>query len=260
MTLPSEDDPDLGPAKSFLEHLDDLRRALVWSALAVAAGMVAAGFCVPRIFVLLKAPLAAAGQDPDTFLVPLELTGGVSVAMQAILWGGILFSAPFVLAAIAWFVFPGLTRPERRAVTGGVCFAACLFITGVVLGYLLALPPGIRMMLWFYDWLGFPVKFVTLTSYVGFCMKLLLAFGLAFELPVVVLVLGHLGIVSSDQLRDKRRHAIVVVLILAAVITPTQDPITQLLLAGPLIALYELCVWLVWAKERRMARPAARQT
>lgn len=251
MTAPADEDQDPGALKSFLEHLDDLRRMLVWSAFALLAGMIVAAFLVPQIFGLLKIPLAKAGQNPETFLVPMELTGGVSVAMQAILWGGLLFSAPVILGCVAWFVYPGLTRAERRAVTGGLLFAAFLFATGVVLGYTLALPPGIRMMLWVYDWMGFPVRFITLTSYVGFCLKLLLAFGLTFELPVVVLVLGHLGIVTSAQLRDKRRHAIVVVLVLAAVITPTQDPITQLLLAVPLIALYELCVWMVWAKERR---------
>ncbi len=250
MTLPGEEQ-EPGLIKPFIEHLEDLRRVLFWSAGCLVCGMAAAAFLVPRIFAWLKLPLARAGRDPETLLVAMDMTGGVSAAMQTMFWGGLLFSAPLILAAIAWFVFPGLTRRERRAVTCGLVLAAILFVGGVLLGYFLALPPGIRMMLWFYEWMGFPVKFITLDSYVGFVLKLLLAFGCTFELPIVLLVLGHLGLVTSGQLRDKRRHAIVIILVIAMVITPTQDPITQLLLSVPLIALYELCIWMIWAAERR---------
>jgi sec-independent protein translocase protein TatC len=252
VTLPGEEPgQEQGLIKPFLGHLDDLRRVLVWSAGALFCGMVAAVFLVPRMFALLKLPLVKAGRDPETLLVAMDMTGGVSAAMQAVFWGGLLFSAPFILGCIAWFIFPGLTARERRAVTGGLVFAAILFIFGVLLGYFLALPPGIQMMLWVYEWMGFPIKFISLTSYVGFVLKLLLAFGLTFELPIVLLVLGHLGMVTSAQLRDKRRHAIVIILVIAMVITPTQDPVTQLLLSVPLVALYELCIWLIWAAERR---------
>lgn len=254
MTLPGEEQ-EPGLIKPFLGHLEDLRRVLICSAASLLCGMVAAAFLIPRFFALLKIPLAKAGRDPETLLVAMDMTGGVSAAMQTMLWGGLLLSAPFILGSIAWFVFPGLTRRERRAVAGGLLLAAVLFAIGVLLGYFLALPPGIRMMLWFYEWMGFPVKFITLTSYVGFVLKLLLAFGLTFELPIVLLVLGRLGIVTSTQLRSKRRHAIVIILVLAAVITPTQDPITQLLLSVPLAALYELCIWMIWAEERRKKAP-----
>ncbi len=250
MTLPGEEQ-EQGLIKPFLDHLEDLRRVLIWSAGSLLGGMIAAALLVPRIFALLKVPLAKAGRDPEALLVAIDMTGGVSAAMQTVFWGGLLFSAPLILGFVAWFVFPGLTRRERRAVTGGLVLAAILFIVGVLLGYFLALPPGIRMMFWVYEWMGFPVKFITLGSYVSFVLKLLLAFGLTFEIPIVLLVLGHLGMVTSAQLRDKRRHAIVIILVIAMVITPTQDPVTQLLLSVPLVALYELCIWLIWAKERR---------
>lgn len=252
MTAPADDNaPDQGPAKTFVEHLEDLRTMLLWSGGALLAGMVAVALLIPRIVTLLKAPLAKAGRDPATFLVAMDMTGGVSLAMQTMFWGGLILSAPLIVGAVAWFVFPGLRSSERRAVKGGLLLAAVLFAAGVLLGYFLALPPGIRMMLWFYDWMGISIPFVSLVSYAGFVLKLLLAFGLTFELPVVLLVLGHLGIVTSAQLRGKRRHAIVTVLVIAMVITPTQDPVTQLLLSVPLVALYEMCIWLIWARERR---------
>ncbi|MEI6167378.1 MAG: twin-arginine translocase subunit TatC [bacterium] len=241
--------PQEETAKPFLQHLDDLRKALIWSAVAVFAGMGVACAFAPLFFRILKRPLIGVVADPDAFIRTLDVTGGLSVAMQTIVWGGLLFSAPVILFSICWFVFPGLTRRERRALLGGLLFAACLFIGGVTLCYFLALGPALAMMLWVNDWLGIRVDYVTVTSYTGFVLKLMLSFGLTFELPVILLVLGQLGIINAGQLRNKRRHAIIIILILAAIITPTQDPFSQLILAGPLIALYELCIWLIWFRE-----------
>ena len=235
--------------KPFLQHLDDLRRALVWSIGALLAGMALAAWFAPRIFVLLKAPLKGVVANPDTFIRTLDVTGGMDVAMQTVFWGGLLISSPAILFAVCWLVFPGLTPRERRVILGGLLFAAGLFAAGVILCYVMALGPTIRIMLWFNEWLGIPVEYFTVTSYVGFVMKLLLSFGLTFELPIVLLVLGHLGIIHSDQLRGKRRHAIIIILIIAAVVTPTQDPFSQLVLAVPLIVLYELCIWMIKARE-----------
>lgn len=237
--------------KPFLIHLEDLRRALIWSAAALLAGMAAACTMAPALFKILKAPLKGIVPNPDTFVRTLDVTGGMTVAMQTILWGGLLISAPVIVFSLCWFVFPGLTRRERRALLGGLLFAALLFVTGVLMCYFMALGPALEIMLWFNSWMGIGIEYFTVTSYIGFVLKLLLSFGLTFELPVVILILGQLGIINSRHLRDKRRHAIIIILILAAIITPTQDPFSQLLLAVPLVGLYELCLWLIWARERR---------
>jgi sec-independent protein translocase protein TatC len=237
--------------KPFLKHLEDLRRALIWSALALLIGMGTACYFAPTFFKILKAPLKGVVPNPDTFIRTLDVTGGMTVALQTIVWGGALFSAPVILFAVCWFVFPGLTRRERRTLLGGLLFAAFLFIAGVLMCYFLALGPALEIMLWFNSWMGIDIEYFTVTSYIGFVLKLLLSFGLTFELPVVLLVLGQLGIIHSRQLRNKRRHAIVIILVLAAIITPTQDPFSQLILAIPLIALYELCVWMIWVKEKQ---------
>lgn len=238
-------------AKPFLQHLEDLRRALIWSAVAVFVGMGAACAFAPWFFKILKRPLIGVVADPDSFLQPFDVTGGLSVAMQTIFWGGLLFSAPAILFSICWFIFPGLTPRERRALLGGLLFAALLFISGVILCYFMALGPALAMMLWVNDWLGIHAQYFSVTSYIGFVLKLMLSFGLTFELPVILLILGQLGIINSRQLREKRRYAIIIILILAAIITPTQDPFSQLILAIPLITLYELCIWLIWFREER---------
>lgn len=245
--------PDASPeetTKPFLQHLEDLRLALIWSAVAIAAGMGVACAFAPGLFKILKRPLTGVVANPDTFLQSLDVTGGLSVAMQTIVWGGLLFSTPAILASICWFIFPGLTRRERRLLLGGLFFAALLFIGGVALCYFLALGPALAMMLWINEWLGIRVEYFTVTSYIGFVLKLMLGFGLTFELPLVLLILGQLGVINAGQLRNKRRHAIVIILILAAIITPTQDPFSQMILAGPLIALYEICIWLLWFREQ----------
>ncbi len=251
MTLPDDDSFLAKPVQPFLQHLEDLRQALIWSVTALLVGMGIACVFAPALFRILKAPLNGVVPNPDTFIRTLDVTGGISVAMQTIFWSGVLFSAPVILFSICWFVFPGLTRRERRALLGGLLFSAILFISGVLLCYFTALGPALKIMLWFNTWLGIGVEFFTVTSYTGFVLKLLLSFGLAFELPVVLLVLGRLGIINSGHLRRWRRHSIVIILILAAIITPTQDPLSQLILAVPLIALYELCVWMMWARERK---------
>jgi len=117
------------------------------------------------------------------------------------------------------------------------------------MGYFVTMPVALRMMFRINAWMRVSCEFVELSDYVSFVLRLLIAFGLAFELPVVVVVLGSIGVVSSDQLRAKRRHVIVGLLIAAMLLTPP-DPLTQILMAGPLVLLYELCIWVVWFRER----------
>lgn len=236
---------------SLFEHLDDLRRALFQAAVAFAVGLAIAFPLAPRIFQWLKLPLAGAGKNPDTFLRSFEVTGGLQLAMSTGLWGGFLIALPFMLVAVAGFVFPGLTRRERRAVSLSLVYAAVLFAAGVAMGYFFMLPASLKIMLWFNDWMGVPVDFFRATDYVRFILLILACFGITFELPVGVLLLGYFGVITSSQLRDKRRHAVVLIMILAAIITPTTDPFSLFILAGPLVVLYELGIWTTWAAERR---------
>jgi sec-independent protein translocase protein TatC len=236
--------------KPFIEHLEDLRRTVLWCALYIAVGVAAAIPLGPRILAWMKWPLARTGKDPETFLRVLRVASGFSIGTRVVFWSGVLISMPFVLHAIAGFVFPGLTPRERKGVARVSAAAALLFALGVWIGYVWTLPAALSMMFGLNRWLGISCEFVELADYVSFVLKLLLAFGLAFEMPVLLVALGAMGLVRSSQLRAKRAFVIVSIFIVAAVLTPP-DVFSQLLMAIPLVVLYELCVWLIWLRERR---------
>ncbi len=238
--------------KPFLEHLADLRTTLLGCLAAWVIGMAAVMPFTPCLFALLRAPLTKITEHPEQFLRSLEITGGFAIAMQIVLWGGLLVSAPFVTFLLARFVLPGLTLQERKVITGALGFVIALFILGVGIAYYITLPVALKIMFSLHAWLGIRAEW-TAVSYVAFAVKLLLAFGLAFELPVVVVVLGYLGIVSAAFLRSKRRQAIVIILILAMVLTPGPDIFSQVVMAGPMLLLYEACIWIIWLAERKRA-------
>lgn len=247
---PTDDELDPKYNKPFVEHLEDLRKMLFAITGLLLAGLLAAIPFAPYVIALAKAPMARAGKDPEQFLQVIHVAGGFVLGMKIIFWTGVLFSVPFILICIARFVFPGLKAKEKRWVSAGLWSSVLLFAAGVVICYRVTLPVGIAMMFSVNDWLGVNVPWVELGDYVSFVLKLLIGFGAAFELPVVILTLGSIGIVTSAMLRTYRRHAIVVILIIAMVLTPP-DVFTQLLMGIPMILLYEICIWMIYFRERR---------
>lgn len=240
---------DASDAKPFMAHLEDLRQMLIRCGLALALGTALALPFAPQIFALLKAPLDKVSGRPDLFLQSIEVTGAFTVAMRIGLWGGLLISAPFLVFFVGQFILPGLNENERVAIRRAGAFSVALFVVGVLLGYKGTLPVALAMMFSLHDWLGIqPVPQVT--SYVAFTVHLLLAFGIAFQMPVILVILGKLGLITSVQLRERRRMVIVVLLVAAMVLTPP-DIFTQLIMAVPLIVLYEICIWIVRITERK---------
>jgi len=234
--------------KPFLAHLEDLRLTILQCAGSYLVGLLISIPFTPWIVNVLRHPMNVSGLSSR---IPLRITtvgGPFLVAMRVDLWTGLLLSLPFMLLFVAQFVFPGLTRREQRVVVRGVICAVLLFVMGVAMGYVWTLPVALVMMVRISDWLQTPPAFWEIADYIVFCLRLLVAFGLAFQLPVVLWVMGRLGWVSSRLLRTYRRHVIVGLLVLAMFLTP-QDPFTMLLMAVPLILLYEACIWLIRAME-----------
>ncbi len=242
--------------KPFLEHLEDLRRTVLGAGAALLAGMLIAFPCAPRAVAILRRPLEMVRSDSTPFLKTLEVAGAFNAVMSVSFWGGLLLSSPLVVWLGLRFLWPGLTMRERRVVRQSLGVSFILFAAGVALGYCLVLPAALRIMLEMNRWMGVEPVW-TLNNYLMFSMSLLTGFGLAFQLPLLLIALGRLGLVRSDSLSRYRRHAIVLLLIIAAVITPGPDVFSQLLVAVPLILLYEFCIWLVRRFERQ--REAADQ-
>ncbi|MDZ4200006.1 MAG: twin-arginine translocase subunit TatC [Kiritimatiellia bacterium] len=243
------DDPQLDPPKPFLQHLEELRRALLGSLAALIVGMGIAIPLAPRIFRWLQIPLQRATGDAEPFLRTLDVSGGFTLAMQVVFWSGLLLSLPAILFFIGAFVAPGLTARERRLAIHALFAATVLFIMGVILGYTLSLPVALTVMLKINEWMGVRAEWIV-SSYVVFALQLLAAFGLVFELPVLLVVLGRLGLVTAAKLRTHRRLVIVLILIVAMILTPP-DIFTQLIMAIPLIALYEICILIIGLSEKR---------
>lgn len=243
-----------GESKPFIEHLEDLRRCLVQVVLALGLGVLVATPFAPLIMRIITHPLQSAAGSADPFLRTLDVTGAFTLWMRVAVWSGLVIALPGVLYAVAHFVLPGLTDREKAALRQYGGFGVLLFALGVYLGYR-ALPLALKAMMMFSDWMGVRPEW-TATSYVPFAMQILLAFGLVFELPVVLLILGRLGLVHVAFLREKRRHVYVLVFILAAVLTPP-EVISQVVMALALIGLYEGCIVLMAVRERRDAAARA---
>ncbi len=237
--------------KPFLDHLEDLRSVLLRSAAALVIGMVVAFPLTPYLLGILKRPLHLVSENPDQMLQSMEVAGAFTAAMRIAFWAGLLFSAPVIVYFISSFILPALKPGETRLARQAGLLGLVLFVGGVLGGYFFTLPFALSAMFLFHGWLGVSALW-TISSYVAFSTQLLLAFGLAFELPMVLLMLGRFGIISGTWLQERRRHAVVVSLCLACVLTPP-DVVSQLAMTIPLMALYEGCIWIVKVWDRRKA-------
>lgn len=240
--------------KPFLEHLEDLRWTILKVLAFTAVGMIVCFPFAPTMLKLTMRPVARAAAagiiaSPNQFLKSHEVVGAFTVAMRLALGGGVVLSLPFSLAAIARFVAPGLTVRERRYLGRGLAVGAVLFLVGVLFCYLVVLPQALLLLLRLHRWMGIE-EWWFVGYYVTFVTRLLVAMGLAFELPVILLVLVQIGLLSRAQMVSKRRHAIVAIFVLAMLLTPP-DPWSQIMMAIPMMALYEACVFLAGIVERR---------
>jgi sec-independent protein translocase protein TatC len=242
--------PESDANKPFLEHMEDLRWMLVRMAVAVSSGM-ALSFCFRvQLVRIVQHPLRTVDPNLVAGLRTLGVTDSLTISLQLAFYAGIVLSFPLLLFFLAQFVLPALTRQEKKYVLPAIGVGFGLFLTGVLFSYCFVLPKALAFFFhdaqsleWTPTW--------TVREYFSFVTQITLAFGLSFELPVVVLVLVHLGFLSFEFLNRTRAYAIVLILILAMIIAPTPDVLTFLLLSTPMCLLYEACIWLAWLMERR---------
>jgi len=239
-TAPTELPPDVPEPEpgekylSLLEHLQELRFRLVMASLGVVVGLAISAYFGQDLIDFLKKPAEDRREGFQLqFIEPFEL---FVTYFRVSLLGGLVLGMPMIVYQGLRFVSPGLRPSERRWLWGTVAGATALFLTGVAFAYYVALPPALDFLLNFGDDLAEPN--IRVGSYIDFVTRLLFWTGVAFETPLVVMYLGRFGIVRAGQLLRWWRAAIVGAFVLAAVVTPTIDPVTQSLVAGPIIALY----------------------
>lgn len=225
-----------------MNHFAELKRRFYISAIAVVIATVAAFIFYQPIQTFVQQPAVDALErvrpDDPARLVQLDITEGWTVTAKVSVLVGFAVSFPVVLSQIIMFVTPGLKSNERRILYLLLPGGTLLFLAGAAFAYYILIPPAILFLLQF----GGEIAIVTprLSSYVSLVITLVIWMGLIFELPIVMFLLAKLGVLMPSWLSGKRRWVILFAFILAAIITPTVDPVTQTLVAGPVIVLYEL--------------------
>jgi len=249
---PEEKDELESSRMPFMAHLAELRTRLARSAIAVAIGF---GICYPfneKLLYFMVEPLIKVLPKGQR-LVYTGLPEAFFTLIKISLLAGLLLALPVVFHQIWMFVAPGLYRKERKYALGFVIASSVLFIGGAVFGYGLVFPFGFKFFVGFESELLQPLP--ALKQYFSFSMRLLLAFGAVFELPIVMFFLARMGMVTDKFLRRNRKWAVLLIFIVGAIFTPP-DVLTQFLMAVPLIVLFEISIWVVKIFGRK---PAAQE-
>ena len=229
---------------TFWEHLDELRRR-IWYVLVAAVAAAVVCFCFKQqLFSVVMWP-----KPTDMHLVNVEITQQFLTHMRVALWGGLLIVSPYLLYQLFAFVAPGLYAVERRMALRAVGGGYLLFLAGVVLCYFVIFPFTVRF-LGGYQVSAEVTNTITLSSYISLLGTLCLLMGVIFELPLLCWLLAKMGVLKAAFMKRYRRHAVVVIVILGAIITPTGDPFTLALVSIPIYLLWELSILIVKRTEK----------
>jgi sec-independent protein translocase protein TatC len=239
---------------SFLDHLEELRWRVVRAVLGLLVGVVICGIFADRLVndVIVR--------PSQTITPPLKLIntvpyGQITFYMMVVIVAGLILSSPWILYQMWKFIQPGLLPKERKYISGIVTYTSLCFLSGVAFAYFVMLP----YMLQFFTTFGSPgiENMISISEYMSFVLQLILLSGLIFELPMVAYFLARFGIVTPAFMRHYRRHSIVGILFIAAVVTPTTDPFTMTVFALPMLLLYEISILVAGVAQRKRAEAQA---
>jgi sec-independent protein translocase protein TatC len=243
------DTPEGEASKPFLEHLEDLRWTIVKIGMTLVIAIIICFVFRTMLVRVMQAPLQTVEQQAGA-LKALGVTDSIVISFHLAFYAGIVLSFPLLLYFVAEFVLPALTAVEKRFLLPAILVSFGLFLLGVLVCYFWLLPKTI--LFFFHDTqsLGWAPTW-TVREYYSFVTRFTMGFGLAFELPVVVLALVRFGLVTYRFMARTRPYAIILIFILATIITPTPDILTLIAMGLPMCLLYESCIWIAWMMERK---------
>jgi sec-independent protein translocase protein TatC len=244
--------PEAETSKPFLEHLEDLRWTVVKMAMVLFGAMILCLLFRQTLVRVIQAPLRRIDAQVGA-LKALGITDSIVISFHLAFYAGIVLAFPLLLYFLAEFVLPALTAVEKRFLLPAIAGSFGLFLLGVLVCYFWLLPKTILFFFRDTQSLGWAPTW-TVQQYYSFVTKFVLGFGMAFELPVVVLALVYFGLITYKFMARTRPYAIVLIFVLAAIIAPTPDLLTLVAMALPMALLYESCIWIAWIMERRARR------
>ncbi len=238
---------------SLTEHLIELRKRLLRIIIALCIGFGVCYYYKDLVFDIITRPLTQV-LPPNSHLVYIGLTEAFFVYMKLAFFASLLITSPFILYQIWKFISPGLLPKEKKYVIPFVLSSTLLFLCGVLFGYFIALPPAFEFFVSFNN--QYLQAMISFREYLSLFVTFLLGFGLSFELPVFIFFLAKLGIVNSKMLSHQRKYAILIIFIVAAILTPSPDALSQILMAIPLMFLYEVSIFVAkFAKKEKETNP-----
>lgn len=222
------------------DHLTELRQRLIKSLLAVSVGFIVSFFFSEYLFSFLSRPLLEILPEADRKLVFTNLPELFFVYIKVSLFAGILTASPVVFYQIWKFVAPGLYRHERRLLFPFVLISSSFFIGGVLFSYYALFPLAFKFFIGLGNEQVQPM--ITVKDYLKFATTMMLVFGVVFEMPVIAAFMSRLGILNTQILKKHRKYAIIIIFVIAAILTPP-DVVSQMMLAVPMLVLYEISIW-----------------
>lgn len=248
---------EAGGKMSFFDHLTDLRKRIINSAIAIAAGAAIGVTVSDKVAAFIVGPMQEAlrARHLEDKLIYTSPTGYFNLIITLGIYIGVVLAAPVVLHQVWMFIAPGLYKHERRAVMTFIFSSLFLFLAGIAFGYYVMLPYVLNFLIGFQ---GPIVPLISINEYFDFILIVLLGLGIIFELPVLIFFLALFGIVTPRFLWKNVRYAILVIAVVAAIITPSPDATTMLVFMAPMVGLYFLGIGVAALVVRRKAKAAAK--
>lgn len=250
---PDEQEQHALPAMSFLEHLEELRRRIIYSIIAVAVGFFACWGYAEKIYGLMQRPIIQVlhNHNLPEKLVFLSPTEPFNLYLKIGLMAGVFVASPFVLYQVWMFISPGLYRNEKSYVLPFMASTILLFISGAIFGYYVVYPQALDFLIKYGEQFQ---PMITIGEYTDLFLTIILGLGLIFELPILVFFLSLMGVVTAGWMWRNLRYSILGIFTIAAIVTPTTDILNMCIFAAPMVVLYVLSIAIAWFVHPRQRR------